>query len=113
MKSANQSGFSTQGMRRGLPGAILGLLWLLCASAGAAITPEESEFFETRVRPILVNNCYKCHSQASERLKGGLRLDTKAEVLNGGNTGPAIVPGRPESSLLIKAIRYQDEDLKM
>ena len=71
------------------------------------------DFFESRIRPILVNNCYKCHSQLSEKLKGGLRVDTQADLLKGGNTGPVIVPGHPESSLLIKAVRYRDEDLKM
>jgi hypothetical protein len=71
------------------------------------------EFFESKIRPVLADNCYKCHSQTSEKLKGGLLLDTKAGLLKGGDTGPAIVPGDPEKSLLIKAVRYQDEDLQM
>ncbi len=58
-------------------------------------------------------NCYKCHSHESEKVKGGLLLDTRDGVLKGGDTGPAIVPGNPEKSLLIKAVRYTDKDLQM
>ncbi len=71
------------------------------------------EFFEKKVRPILVESCYKCHSAQAEKVKGGLLLDTRAAVLKGGDTGPAIVAGDPEKSLLIKAVRYTDEDLQM
>src|SRR5262249_12983300 len=59
------------------------------------------------------NNCYKCHSHQAEKVKAGLYLDTKGGVLRGGETGPAIVPGDPDKSLLIKAIRYTDSDLQM
>jgi hypothetical protein len=96
-----------------LAAAVL-LLALLCGRVGAAgLAPNEAEFFESKIRPILVNNCYKCHSKASEKLKGGLRLDTAADLRKGGNTGPALVPGHPENSLLLKAVSYRDEDLKM
>src|SRR4051812_31422732 len=71
------------------------------------------EFFESKIRPVLVENCYKCHSEKAEKLKGALYLDTKDGVLKGGDNGPAIVPGDPEKSLLIKAIRYTDENLQM
>jgi hypothetical protein len=71
------------------------------------------EFFEKRIRPVLAENCYKCHSAQSEKLKGKLRLDSREAILKGGETGPALVPGEPEKSLLIKAIRYLDEDLQM
>lgn len=71
------------------------------------------EFFESKVRPVLADHCYQCHSAQAEKLKGGLKLDTRADVLKGGDTGPAIIPGDVEKSLLIKAIRYTDEDLKM
>jgi hypothetical protein len=91
----------------------LALAALPVLRAWAAPTPAELEFFESKVRPVLVNNCYKCHSQASERVKGGLRLDTAADLLRGGNSGTAIVPGDAEHSLLIKAVRYHDDDLKM
>ncbi len=71
------------------------------------------DFFEKKIRPLLADNCYKCHSAQSEKVKGGLKLDTRADVLKGGDTGPALVPGDPEKSLLIKAVRYTDEELKM
>ena len=71
------------------------------------------EFFEKKVRPVLVESCYKCHSATSEKIKGGLTLDTRDAVLKGGDTGPSLVPGDPDKSLLIKAIRYTDENLQM
>ncbi len=71
------------------------------------------EFFESKIRPILVDDCYKCHSAQSEKVKGGLLLDTRDGLLKGGDTGPAIVPGDAEKSLLIKAVRYTDDKLQM
>jgi hypothetical protein len=71
------------------------------------------EFFEKNIRPILVENCYKCHSKDAEKLKGNLLLDTREGVLKGGDTGPAIVPGQPDKSLLIQAVRYTNSDLQM
>ncbi|HXG48554.1 MAG TPA: PSD1 and planctomycete cytochrome C domain-containing protein [Methylomirabilota bacterium] len=72
------------------------------------------DFFERRVRPVLIENCYKCHSHESEKgVKGGLYLDSKDGLLKGGDSGPALVPGDPERSLLIKAVRYVDENLQM
>jgi hypothetical protein len=79
----------------------------------ASPSPAQLEFFEKSIRPLLVERCYKCHSANSEKLKGGLMLDTRAGLLKGGDTGPAIVPGDPEKSVLIKAVRYVDEDLQM
>ena len=71
----------------------------------AAATREGELFFENKVRPILAENCHKCHG---EKKQGGtLRLDAKAALLAGGETGPAIVPGKPEESLLIEAINYK------
>jgi len=76
--------------------------------------PEGLKFFEARIRPVLAQECYKCHSNASEKVKGGLLLDTRAGVLHGGDSGkPSIVPGDPQHSLLLSAIRYKDEDLQM
>jgi len=77
------------------------------------LTPAQTEFFENKIRPVLADNCYKCHSVNSEKLKGGLLLDSRDGVLKGGDTGPAIVPGNPDKSLLIKAVRYTDPDLEM
>ena len=71
------------------------------------------EFFESKVRPILVDNCYSCHSRTATKVRGKLLLDTKADLLKGGDTGPGIVPGDLEASLLIKAVRYTNDDLKM
>lgn len=92
---------------------LMAIALILALPAKAALTAQETEFFERSVRPVLVSHCYKCHSAASDRIKGGLRLDTKEATLKGGETGPAVVPGRPDSSLLIKAIRYADPDLQM
>lgn len=82
-------------------------------AAEQKLSADQLEFFEKRVRPILADNCYKCHSQNSEKVKGGLLLDSKEGWTKGGDTGPAIVPGDPEKSLLIQAIRYKDKDLQM
>src|SRR2546423_1105909 len=71
--------------------------------------PEATQFFEARIRPILAANCYDCHTE--EQL-GGLRLDSRDAMLKGGTRGPAIVPGDPDRSLLVAAIR-QSGDLKM
>src|SRR5207248_4265958 len=62
------------------------------------------EFFEKSVRPILATRCQGCHGPAKQ--KGGLRLDARASILAGGSTGPAVVPGKPEESLLVDAINY-------
>src|SRR5207245_1794419 len=75
--------------------------------------PPGIEFFETRIRPLLLEHCYKCHSAQTKSPKGGLLLDTRDGLLKGGDTGPAIVAGKPEASLLLKAVRYTDETLKM
>ena len=65
------------------------------------------EFFEKSVRPILVEHCSKCHGD--EKPKGKLRLTSKANLLTGGDSGPAAVPGKPEESLIVEAISYRDE----
>lgn len=70
-------------------------------------------FFEKKIRPVFAENCYKCHSSQSEKLKGRLLLDSRDGVLKGGETGPAVVPGDPEKSLLIRAVRYTDKELQM
>jgi mono/diheme cytochrome c family protein len=86
----------------------LGLAALMGASAAAAADP--AEFFETRVRPVLANNCYSCHANSA---LGGLRLDSRERVLKGGKSGAAVVPGKPDESLLIRAVRQVDSRLKM
>jgi len=71
---------------------------------------EDEEFFETCVRPVLVSNCFSCHTNSQ---LGGLRLDSRASLLAGGKSGPAIIPGKPDESLLIRAISHTDTKLKM
>ncbi len=77
----------------------------------SAPTPAQLEFFEKKVRPILAENCFKCHGP--EMQKGGLRLDSREAILKGGDTGPAIVPKRPDESELIKAVRYEADGFQM
>ncbi len=68
------------------------------------------EFFETKIRPVLIEHCYTCHSADSKELKGELRLDLKAGWLKGGESGePAIVPGKPDESPLIRSVRHEDD----
>ncbi len=68
-----------------------------------------AEFFEAKIRPVLVEKCYECHSAGAKAVKGGLRLDTRAGLLTGGDSGQAIVPGKPDESTLFLAIRYEGE----
>src|SRR5436309_13986590 len=70
-------------------------------SRSADLTPAQTQFFENKIRPIFANNCYKCHSLQAEKVRAGLLLDSKEGVRKGGETGPAIVLGDPEKSLLI------------
>ncbi|WP_010585676.1 DUF1549 domain-containing protein [Schlesneria paludicola] len=72
---------------------------------------EELEFFEQKIRPVLVEHCLDCHSQAAvtaNRLKGGLQLDSRAALLRGGDSGPAAAPGKSAESLLLKALQYEE-----
>ncbi len=85
----------------------------LLSSAQARADDADLAFFEARVRPILVKHCYPCHSHEANKSRGGLLLDQRDGLLKGGQSGPAVVVGKPEQSLLIKAVRYEDEALKM
>ncbi len=84
-----------------------------------AVAPEKSlstadvEFFEKKIRPVLVDKCYKCHSADADKVKGGLLVDTRDGIRNSGDNGHAVVPGDVKSSLLIRAIRHEDSDLQM
>jgi hypothetical protein len=93
--------------------ASFSLVSLARAAEPAPLKPEDVQFFESKIRPVLVEHCYKCHSHSADRIKAGLLLDSRDALLHGGNSGPAIVPGNPDESLLIQAIRYTDEDLQM
>ncbi|HAP07608.1 MAG TPA: hypothetical protein DCR20_07260, partial [Planctomycetaceae bacterium] len=92
---------------------LLGLAAINCHCASAELSKADRDFFEAKIRPIFATQCYKCHSSEAPKLKGGLSLEFKETLLNGGDTGPAIVPGSPENSLLIKAVQYLDQDLQM
>lgn len=91
--------------------ALFGLVgW---AGAQPTLTPEQLRFFESKIRPVLVESCYKCHSEQAKKVRGGLLVDSREGLLRGGDSGPAIVPGQPDKSLLIQAIRYHDESMQM
>ncbi len=83
------------------------------SSHAAPLAPEHVEFFESKIRPILVDSCYPCHNAAEGKTKGSLALDTRDGLLKGGATGPGLIAGDPDKSLLIQAVRYTDEDLQM
>src|SRR5262245_13607174 len=90
------------------------LFLLLALGAQAQETDRDGiEFFEKKIRPVLVERCYSCHSAEAKKVKGELYVDSREGLLKGGELGPAIVAGDPDKSLLIKAIRYTDEELKM
>jgi len=78
---------------------------------GSPESKDEIEFFEKHIRPILIDNCFECH--AGNESKGGLRLDSKTSLTTGGDSGSVIDPGRPDSSSLIEAVRYKNQDLQM
>jgi hypothetical protein len=95
----------------------LSVFLVLSASSGLAqdereLTTEELKFFESKIRPVFAEYCYKCHS-AEEKIKGGLQLDNRAGLRHGGDSGEVLVPGKPAESLLITAITWADEDYEM
>jgi cytochrome c553 len=82
------------------------------ASAASAQRTGDA-FFEAKIRPVLAKNCYSCHSAEANKAKGGLKVDTRAGLLKGGDTGPAVVPRSVEKSLLHRALTYHDESMRM
>ena len=100
-------------MKSPLAAALLAILSPVgAASLGAQEDPDAS-FFEQRIRPVLADRCYSCHSGSSGKRKGNLVLDSREGLFRGGDSGPAIVPGHADQSLLLRAIRYADPDLRM
>ncbi|MBI5800533.1 MAG: DUF1553 domain-containing protein [Verrucomicrobia bacterium] len=98
--------------------ALLAGLLLSALAADAAVPPSKPTaadlaFYAQTVKPILAGSCFDCHSHEAKKFKGGLALDSAAAIQKGGDTGPALIPGDVEKSLLIKAIRYTDADLQM
>jgi cytochrome c553 len=103
---------------------LVGCLCLMSLSFGSRVAAEEPTttvpddaqglaFFEAKVRPVLVANCYRCHSAEHGKAEGGLQLDSRQGIRSGGDSGPAVVPGEPAESLLLTAISYDDPDLRM
>jgi len=101
-------------VRLGLPFFALAFtLASACAHAAADLPPEQVEFFETKIRPILVDHCYACHSAQADEIEGGLMLDNRAALQKGGDSGRLLVPGQPGQSRLLVAIEYNDENFQM
>jgi cytochrome c553 len=99
-----------------LIGATMSVAFSRAAHAAVAtggVDAGQLEFFEKNIRPVLADKCYKCHSAQSEKVKGGLLLDTREGIRQGGDSGHAVVPGNVGESLLIKALRYTDKDTAM
>src|SRR2546423_4955817 len=89
----------------------LGVLLLAGSASAAGPDPKGVEFFETKIRPVLVNQCFECHSAKAAKLKGGLLLDTRESMLEGGKSGPAVVPGKPSESLLLQLLRRDKKQM--
>ena len=86
---------------------------LFRASAAAPSDLNQLDFFEKKIRPVLSESCYECHSASAKKVKGGLLVDTAEGLLKGGDTGPALVPGKPDKSLLLITMRHWDSDPDM
>ena len=87
---------------------------LFASSSALAADPAGMAFFEQKIRPVLVEHCYSCHSAEAKKLKGNLYLDSKAGWEKGGDSGdPVIVPGKPEASLLIRTVQHLEADMEM
>jgi hypothetical protein len=82
---------------------------LIPTGAFCADGTRDAEFFERKIRPLLIKRCYKCHSESAKKQEGGLLLDRRSGWIQGGDTGKAVLPGEPNESLLIKAVRHSDE----
>src|SRR5688572_26636647 len=92
----------------------VGLVVALTVSAAAPpVSSTDAEFFHRKIQPLLAERCFECHSHAADKIKGNLVVDSLAGLLQGGDSGPALVPGDPEKSLFIKAVRQADADLRM
>jgi hypothetical protein len=93
------------------PCSAFGLALLLWLSPARSHGQDNLEFFETKIRPILVEHCYECHSSGATDIQGGLELDYRDGLRTGGDSGPAIVPGEPEASLLLEALRHESFEM--
>src|SRR5438128_1199990 len=91
---------------------VLTACWTAAPAAEPSRQPADYQFFEAKVRPLLIQRCFECHSTALKKPKGGLLLDSRAGILEGGDNGPVVVPGQPEQSPLLKAVRYQEKSFQ-
>lgn len=89
------------------------ILSLTASAAAADLSPQQTAFFEGKVRPLLAKHCYECHSAKSEKIKGGLLLDSKDGWSKGGDSGEAIEPGKPKDSLVYESVLHTNPDLQM
>jgi len=90
---------------------LCGTATVLRADDSKAIDSKQLEFFETRIRPVLIEHCYECHSAKSKEVKGSLLVDSAAGLRQGGDSGPAIIAGKPNESPLIEALRYEGVEM--
>lgn len=100
-------------MCKTISGYLISALFALSVSPLIAQTPAGAEYFEKEIRPVLAEKCYGCHSSKSKSPMGGLVLDTKSGIKRGGNGGPILVAGDPASSRLLKALTYNQTELRM
>jgi len=109
-------------MRKTIELIVAGVAWLSIGlvlqaadeTAKPEPTPAQLDFFEKKIRPVLVQHCYQCHSEAAEKakqLKGGLRVDSRAGLRQGGDSGPAVVPGKLDESQLIAALKFESVEM--
>jgi len=89
------------------------LVLLACQALATQAHSDDSsdDFFETKIRPVLATDCLPCHG--GKKVESGLKVDSRESLLQGGDRGPAIEPGKPDESLLVRAIRHTDEELRM
>ncbi len=87
---------------------ILALIVVALATSAHAAEPDGPRFYREKIEPVLISECYSCHSAQAKKVRAGLRLDSRASALQGGDTGPALVPNSVKESLLLQAIRHED-----
>ena len=105
---------STSGLRRWYGGTLVPkTMVLMLLLPGSAVADDDLVFFESKIRPLLAAHCYECHSTRSSEVKGGLLLDSRAGLAQGGDSGAVIVSGDPSRSLLLRALSYRNSDLQM
>ena len=82
------------------------VVWTSSSGLAADMTPDQRVFFENKIRPVLVKQCYECHSATAKKLGGKLLLDSPSDMISGGESGPSVAPGDPDKSLIIQALKY-------